>query len=93
MKSTLYKFKVQRVNLHPEIFKIKYPEFPLCHNGIGGILGAVGYRFNPHMAQWVKDLVLPWLWLRSQLQLGFDPWPGNSICYGAAKNEKKINKY
>ena len=29
------------------------------------------------MAQWVKDPVLPQLWSRLQLQLGFSPWPGN----------------
>ena len=43
----------------------------------------------PSLAQWVKDLVLPQLWLRSQLQLGSDPWPGSSISCGAAKNENK----
>ena len=30
----------------------------------------------PSPAQWVKDPLLPWLQLRSQLQLGSDPWPG-----------------
>ena len=35
------------------------------------------------LAQWVKDPAM------LQLQLGSDPWPGNSICPGAAKNEKK----
>ena len=29
------------------------------------------------MAPWVKDLVLPLLWLGSLLWGGFDPWPGN----------------
>ena len=29
------------------------------------------------MAQWVKDLVLPQLQHRLQLQLRFDPWPRN----------------
>ena len=27
--------------------------------------------------QWLKDLALPRLWHRSELQLGFDPWPRN----------------
>ena len=27
----------------------------------------------PGLAQWVKDLVLLWLWCRRQLQLQFDP--------------------
>jgi len=29
------------------------------------------------VAQWVKDPALSLPWLRSQLWLGFDPWPGN----------------
>ena len=29
------------------------------------------------VAQWVKDLALLQLQHRSQLWLGFDPWPGN----------------
>ena len=44
-------------------------------------------------AQWVKDLVLPQLQLTSQLQLQSDPWPGNSICLGAAKKEEKKKSY
>ena len=39
--------------------------------------------------QWVKDLPLSQLRLRSQLQLRSDPWPGNSICLQVAKKEKK----
>ena len=34
----------------------------------------------PGWAQYVKDPVLLKLWCRLQLQLGSDPWPGNSIC-------------
>lgn len=44
----------------------------------------------PSLSQWVKDLAPQQLWLRLQLQLVSDPWPGNSICYGKAKREKKI---
>ena len=33
-------------------------EFPLWHNGIGGLLGALGCRSVPHLAKWVKDPVL-----------------------------------
>ena len=44
----------------------------------------------PVLAQWVKDLTVPQLWLRLQLQLGSDPWPRNSVCCGALKN-KKLN--
>ena len=29
------------------------------------------------MAQWVKDMVLSLLWLKSKLWQGFDPWRGN----------------
>ena len=46
----------------------------------------------PGQAQWVKDPVLPQLWLRSQLQFRSDPLPGSSICHGAAKNEKGKKK-
>lgn len=41
------------------------------------------------MHQWVKGLVLPQVWLRSQLLLRSDPWPMNSICCGAANKGKK----
>ena len=43
----------------------------------------------PVLAQWGKDPALLQLWLRSQLLLGSDPWPGNSICLEAAKKEKR----
>ena len=49
----------------------------------------VGSGPRPGPAQWVKDLALPQLRLRSQLQLGSDPWPRNSICCEAAKKGKK----
>ena len=49
-------------------------------------LGSAGKRVQSQVAQWVKDLVLPQLWLRSRLHLGSDPWPRNSICHGVAKN-------
>ena len=39
--------------------------------------------------QCVKDLALPQLWCRSQLHLGTDPWPGNTICHGAAQKERE----
>ena len=45
----------------------------------------------PSLTQWVKDPALPQLWLRSQLQLGSDPWPRNSIClWGGQKRKKKV---
>ena len=43
----------------------------------------------PGLAQRVRDPALPRMWLRSQVQLGYDPWYGNSICYRVAKNEKE----
>ena len=42
--------------------------------------------FITSLARCVKDLALPQLWLRSQLRLGSDPWPGNSICLRVVKN-------
>ena len=42
----------------------------------------------PGPAQRVKDLVLLELRLSSQLWLGSDPWPRNSMCHGAAKKKK-----
>ena len=46
----------------------------------------------PGLTQRVKDPALPLLRLRVQLWLGSDPWPGNSICHGTAKKEKKKKK-
>ena len=46
----------------------------------------------PGPAQQVKDPALPQLWRRAQRQLGSDPWPGNSMCCGAATREKKKRK-
>lgn len=44
--------------------------------------------WTPHLAQWVKDPVLPQLQHRLQLWLGSDPWPGNS----KKEEEKKGGK-
>ena len=71
-------------------------EFPLWHNGIGGVLGALAHRFDPHWALLLKDLVLPQLLLWSQLRLRSDHCPGNSICGSdlitALGTPKKTNK-
>ena len=48
-----------------------------------------GTGLIPRPAQWVKDLASPQLWLRLQLWLGSDPWPGNSMCQGMAKKKKE----
>ena len=53
-------------------------------------LGSAGTQVPPLApAQWVKDLALPQLWLRSPLQLGSDLWPENSKLLGASKTIKK----
>ena len=41
------------------------------------------------VAQWVKDVVLLQLWSRLQLQLGFDPWPGNFISCRCSHKKKE----
>ena len=62
----------------------------MWHNGIGGISGVLGRRFHPlGPSQWVKDLAQ--LWFRSQLRLGSDPWPRNSICRRTSKKTKTKN--
>ena len=35
-----------------------FEEFLGWHNGISSVSGVPGHSFDPHMAQWVKDLVL-----------------------------------
>ena len=62
-------------------------EFPLWHNRASIVLGALGRRFDPGLAQWVKDPVFLQLLLRLRLWLGSDPWPKNSICRRAAKKQ------
>ena len=58
-------------------FKSLSQEFPLWHSGLmiqqlSGDLNSI-----PSLAQSVKDLALPWLRCRLQLQLVFDVWPRN----------------
>ena len=45
--------------------------------------------WSPVQYSGLMGLALPQLQHRSQLWLGSDPWPGNSICCGADKKEKK----
>ena len=42
------------------------------------------------VVQWVKDLGLLQLWYRSQLLLGFHPWPRTSTCHGCSQEKKRI---
>ena len=62
--------------------------FPLCCNGIRGILGTLGLRFNSQPAQWVKNLVLQ---AKPKLWLGSDPWAWEcQMLWGGQKKKKKI---
>ena len=64
-------------------------------NSYSGSIGSVvSWKFRgagliPSLAQWIKDPVLLQLQFRLQLQLGSDPWPGNSVCCRVTKKEKK----
>ena len=61
-------------------------ECPLWCNRIGGISAAPGHRLDPQPGTvGYKDPALLLLWHRSQLCLGSDPWPGDSICHREAK--------
>ena len=44
----------------------------------------------PRLPQWVMDPALLQLQIRLQLQLGSDPWLGNSITSGQPKNKIKL---
>ena len=75
---------------HPFIKVIQHSGAPTTaqldwwHLGSARTTGSI-----PGPAQWVKDLALVQLGLRSGLQLGSDAWPGSSICHEAAKNGGK----
>ena len=82
--------KIKRVKVRAELIISEMKS--CCCSSVGricSILGALRCRFTPRSAQRVKDPVLPQLQLRPQLQDRSCPWPRNSICCGAAKNEKK----
>ena len=54
------------------------------------VLAASGMRVRslaPHSV--LKHLALLQLWLRLQLQFGFDPWPRTPYATGQAKTKKK----
>ena len=55
-------------------------------------MGALGQRFDPALAQWVKDPALWQLWLRLQLRLRSDPRPQNSMYHHVVEERKKERK-
>ena len=57
----------------------------------GWHLGNAGMQVQSP-AQWVKDLVLPLLWLKSQLWLRSDPGLGTPYAAGLPKTNKQTNK-
>ena len=63
-------------------------EFPPWHNRVCS-LEIWDAGLMPSLARWVRDPALPQLQQRLQLQLGSDPWPGNSVGSRAAKKGKK----
>ena len=63
---------------------VQWEQRCLCSNRVPGLI--------PSLAKWVKDPVLPQLWCRLQLCLGFSLWLGNSICRGAAKKRENISR-
>ena len=72
------------------IFK-KFPvwEYTLWCNGISSIGRARLQVQSPAQHSGLRIWHFCPLWLRLQLRLGTDLWPGNSICHRAAKMEKK----
>ena len=56
---------------------------------------AVGECWNagliPSVAPWFKELALLQLQPRLQLHLGSDPWPGSSVCLGAAEKKTEAD--
>ena len=63
--------------LQTQHLKQAYLEFPLWHSGSRILCCCSGMGSIPSPAQQVKDMALPQLWHRLQLQLGFAPWSRN----------------
>ena len=84
----LHKWTILGTEVHTTLRSWSCEEFLLWCNGIGSFLGALGCR------SWHAGLRIQhsYLWLRSQLQLKSDPWPGTSMCHKAANKEKKKKK-
>ena len=62
-------------------------EFPLWCNGIG-VLGILGLRFDPCLAQWVEDPVLLSCGLGHNYGLDLTPGPGTPYAVGRPKKKK-----
>ena len=54
-------------------------------------LGRTGKQEAGGLAQQVKHMTLLQLWLRTQLQLRSDPWPGTPYAVGLPKKKKERN--
>lgn len=80
-------------NVFPSKRKKHFKEFSLWCNGISGISEAWSMQtLSPAWHNELKDPALLQLWCRSQLWSWSDPRPGDAICCGAAKKEKKEQK-
>ena len=71
------------------VAKKKHKEFLLWYSGLRIQHLCSGMGLIPILVQWVKDLMSLHLWHRSQLQLRFDPWPGN---FHTLREQPKTNK-
>ena len=68
---------------------ILLPGVPAVEQWDGQCPGSTGTKVrSPAQHSWVKDLALLQRQLRSRLRLTSDPWPGISMCHGAARKEK-----
>ena len=67
---------------------VQWVNDPACLCGFAGSI--------PGLVQWIKDLVLPLLWHRLQMWLGFSPWPENvrrpQVWLTKEKKKKKAQK-
>ena len=87
------KKKISRTML---IFVIFIHQFYFIWSFCCGTMGELCLG-SPEVQVWftawhrVKDLELSQLWLRSQLQLGSDPWPGLGTPYASGNPKKRKN--
>ena len=71
--------------------KIK-KELLLWRKRIGGILGALGHRFDPQPGKWVKDPVCHSCGLGHNCSLDLSPGLGTPYAAGQPRKEKKKGK-